>query len=213
MGPHKPLPSLEMHVSKAQPFSSSSPPTNNQMVPSTLSPYPAGMKGNHVAEFSSLAMELLSKSHSGSSARVLSVFTERKKHRDLLLAVSKYCFPKPSGQAYTTRSSSQGLGEITSVCRIYEKERQCLSLPNSGILECEEHFLPTDVLMPGLGTYSNFPLHHAGPAPPVSCRSFLPVHCHICPPSLDPSKIPEGKAMCSLRQVQCLEQLGLSFRD
>lgn len=113
--------------------------------------------------------------------------------------MSKYCFPKPSGQAYTTRSSSQGLGEITSVCRIYEKERRCLSLPNSGILECEEHFLPTDVLMPGLGTYSNFPLHHAGPAPPVSCRSFLPVHCHICPPSLDPSKIPEGKAMCSLR--------------
>lgn len=121
MEPRK-LPSLEMHVSKAQPSSPSSPPTNAITPGDTLSPYPADTKGNHVAEFSSLAMKLVSVGHSGSSARLLSLSTERKTRTSSSGSVKILSFAKPNDQAYTMRSSSQGLGEITRVYRIYEKE-------------------------------------------------------------------------------------------
>lgn len=75
-----------------------------------------------MAEFSSLAMKLVSVGHSGSSARLLSLSTEKKTRTSSSGSVKILSFAKPNDQTYTMRSSSQGLGEITRVYRIYEKE-------------------------------------------------------------------------------------------
>lgn len=60
-----------------------------------LSPYPAGMKGTHsAAEFSSLAMKLPSKGHTGSSVSLIPAYTVRK-----MLSDSAYTDRKTTGSS------------------------------------------------------------------------------------------------------------------